>query len=504
MRISGFASGMDIDAMVKELMQAHRKPLDKLNQQKQTIEWQREKYREINSKLVDFRNNKLFNLNMNSTLGALKSTVSGNTAAVSAKAVSGSMAGSLEIRVGSLATAARISGGSMDADVTAETVIGDKAGKLIVNDVEIEISSEDTIQSVVNKINSNKDAKVTAFFDSQTGRMSLVSKETGAINDDGKIKLSDDNNKLVDFFKLNAGSSDSVAGTDASVTINGIETTRSSNTFMVNGVEITLHAPTPDGAQSSIVTTSMDTDKVVDTIKSFIDDYNSLLKLLNDTVEEKKYRDFQPLTSDQKKELKEDDIKRWEEKAKSGLLRNDTILKKMITDLRLDIMSPVTIGKDAEGNDIKMILDDIGITTGRWEDKGKLVLKDEAKLREMLEKNPEDVIALFTSKGTPDAEGNTPKNTQGIFQKMYDDVKVTLDSLFDKAGTSRFSNTLDDPLNEESIIGKELKNLDKRISDTNRKLLNLENRYYRQFTAMEVAINKFNAQSGFLMNAFGG
>lgn len=504
MRISGFASGMDIDAMVKELMQAHRKPLDKLTQQKQTIEWQREKYREINSKLVDFRNNKLFNLNMSSTLGALKSTVSGNTAAVSAKAVSGSMAGSLEIRVGSLATAARVTGGSIGDNINPnETKISDlysgAIGDITINGTKIEISPDDTIQTVVNKINGNKDAKVTAFFDSQSGRMSLVSKETGKINDDGNISFGD-NNLLVDIFKLNSFE----PGTDASVTINGIETTRSSNTFMVNGVEITLHAPTPDGAQSSIVTTSMDTDKVVDTIKSFIDDYNSLLKLLNDTVEEKKYRDFQPLTSDQKKELKEDDIKRWEEKAKSGLLRNDTILKKMITDLRLDIMSPVTIGKDAEGNDIKMILDDIGITTGRWEDKGKLVLKDEAKLREMLEKNSEDVIALFTSKGTPDAEGNTPKNTQGIFQKMYDDVKVTLDSLFDKAGTSRFSNTLDDPLNEESIIGKELKNLDKRISDTNRKLLNLENRYYRQFTAMEVAINKFNAQSGFLMNAFGG
>ncbi|GIP35613.1 flagellar filament capping protein FliD [Paenibacillus sp. J2TS4] len=501
MRINGF-SGMDIDKMVKELMQAHRKPLDKLTQQKQTIEWQREKYREINSKLVDFRNNKLFNLNMNSTLGALKSTVTGNTAAVSAKAVSGSTAGSIEIQVESLASAARATGESIGTninpnDIKLSDLHSGTIGEITINGAIIELSPDDTIQTVINKINNNKDAKVTAFFDSQSGRMSMISKETGKINTDGNISFGD-NNPLVEIFKLNSFE----PGTDASVTINGIKTTRSSNTFMVNGVEITLHAPT--GTQSSMITTSMDADKVVDTIKSFIEDYNSLLKLLNDTVEEKKYRDFQPLTSDQKKELKEDDIKRWEEKAQSGLLRNDSILKKMISDLRLDIMSPVTIGKDADGNDIKIILDEVGITTGKWEDKGKLVLKDEAKLRDMLEKNPEDVIALFTSKGTPDADGNTPKNTQGIFQKMYDDVKATLDSLFEKAGTSRFTDALEAPLNEESVIGKELKSLDLKIKDTNRKLLTLENRYYRQFTAMEVAMNKFNAQSGFLMNAFGG
>lgn len=61
MRISGLASGMDIDTLVQQMMKAKRVPLDKLNQQKQVLEWKRDNYRAINSQLVDFRNNKLFN-----------------------------------------------------------------------------------------------------------------------------------------------------------------------------------------------------------------------------------------------------------------------------------------------------------------------------------------------------------------------------------------------------------------------------------------------------------
>jgi flagellar hook-associated protein 2 len=42
MRITGFTSGLDIDTLVKDLMKAKRAPLDKLTQQKTTLEWQRD------------------------------------------------------------------------------------------------------------------------------------------------------------------------------------------------------------------------------------------------------------------------------------------------------------------------------------------------------------------------------------------------------------------------------------------------------------------------------
>ncbi|KAA9018038.1 flagellar filament capping protein FliD [Niallia endozanthoxylica] len=55
MRISGLASGMDIDSIVSDMMKIKRMPLDKLKQQKQTMEWQRDDYREMNTLLLNFR-----------------------------------------------------------------------------------------------------------------------------------------------------------------------------------------------------------------------------------------------------------------------------------------------------------------------------------------------------------------------------------------------------------------------------------------------------------------
>ncbi|SDH64688.1 flagellar cap protein FliD N-terminal domain-containing protein [Alteribacillus bidgolensis] len=57
MRISGMASGMDIDQMVKDLVRAERVPVDKMVQKRLTLEWQMEEYRSINRLFDEFRNN---------------------------------------------------------------------------------------------------------------------------------------------------------------------------------------------------------------------------------------------------------------------------------------------------------------------------------------------------------------------------------------------------------------------------------------------------------------
>lgn len=71
MRISGLASGMDIDSMVKKLMTAESIPLNKLNQQKQLTEWKRDGYRQVSTKLVTF-NEKLTNFSFSSAIDSKK------------------------------------------------------------------------------------------------------------------------------------------------------------------------------------------------------------------------------------------------------------------------------------------------------------------------------------------------------------------------------------------------------------------------------------------------
>src|SRR3954451_7454063 len=53
LRISGLASGMNIDEIVTNLMTAERMPLDKINQKKTYTEWQRDDYRTMNTALSE-------------------------------------------------------------------------------------------------------------------------------------------------------------------------------------------------------------------------------------------------------------------------------------------------------------------------------------------------------------------------------------------------------------------------------------------------------------------
>lgn len=107
-RINGF-SGMDIDSMVKSMMTAKRVPLDKLNQDKQLLEWKRESYREMNSKLYDFRTNKLTSkYGVSSAMNMQTAVTSGNTTAVQADASATANGIDMAVSVTQLATKAKV------------------------------------------------------------------------------------------------------------------------------------------------------------------------------------------------------------------------------------------------------------------------------------------------------------------------------------------------------------------------------------------------------------
>jgi len=164
MRISGFISGLDIDAMVKELMSAHRKPLTKLQQQKTLLEWKREDYRKISTRMADFRYNKLPTLSSSNVLNAKKAQVTGDSSLVSARVVDPSQAqGSMTIKVLALATSAStysqtglVQPGGISSDdlrtMSLQELGIDAGSEVVINGELIEIHSSDTIQNLVDKI----------------------------------------------------------------------------------------------------------------------------------------------------------------------------------------------------------------------------------------------------------------------------------------------------------------------------------------------------------------
>jgi flagellar hook-associated protein 2 len=497
MRISGFSSGLDVDQIVKELMTAQRKPLDRLNQQKTTLEWQREQYREITSKMVDFRNNKLHTYSLQSSINAKKANISGNTTAVTAKANAGAASGTLSIEVITLATADSMKSttgiGEVDTSKTLKelkdagkinyTLTGGKVeintgGAPIVLDPEA-----DTLASMIYRINSSKDANVNAYLDGKTGILSVTSKQMG---DSSTINLSGD---VLNNFNLAIVEQ----GVDAELKINGITTKRSSNSFTENGVDISLLAKSEGKTtQINVVT---DTDKIVDTLKSFIKDYNDLLDLVNKKINEEKFRKFPPLTAEQKKEMKEDEIKLWEEKARSGLLKGDSTLSQMVTNIRLSSITDVSV----DGENVN--LTSFGISTGDWTTRGKLVVQNEEKLRQMIESNPEQVAAFFTQYELETDQSKAATNPDnGLFNRLSNILMSGLESISEKAGTSKFSADLNSAFLATSTIADQLKSIDKRMDSMNLRLSMIEARYYKQFTAMEVAMNRYSAQSSSLLN----
>lgn len=491
MRIGGLASGMDIDATVKELMKAHRKPLDKLTQQKQIWEWNREDYRSINSKLIDFKNSKLFKYNLESSLQPKKAEITGDTAAVSVQTTNGAVSGSMNIMVTQLATSSTLTttptiGGDgkevlkpMDPSKTLDlSGLAFTSNIITINGKSLTVDpAVDTIDSLVSKINSDKDMGVSAIFDKSTGKMSLMAKETGS----GTISVTGDLLTGTGAFNLNT----SVDGKNSQFSLNGMQLERTTNRFTINGVDITLKAKS--NGQASSINVVSDTDKAIETIKSFINDYNEMIGAIQTKLKEERFRKFTPLTADQKKEMKDDEIKNWEEKAKSGLLRNDSVLEKIVMDARAIMSASIKVGSPPE----EYSANSIGIETGKWFEGGKLQINED-KLRAALEDEPEKVSQLFLSKG----ENGTGI---GLFDQLSTKIQEGMVQISKKAGTYLYDTT-NTKFNPESTIGEELKYIDRRITDWNRILVDKENQYYKKFSAMEAAINRFNSQSSSLFN----
>ncbi len=488
MRISGFNSGLDIDAMVKQLMKAERTKLDKLKQSQTTITWQQEQYRDISTSLVDFRNNKLSKYNTQSALGAKTASVSGNADALSIVSTNSAAAGSLNITVEKLASSANalyktgatsIDGNSKMSDLNLPSAAGEITIESRGIPYKYNYNQDDKVSDIVNKINADKSLNATLMIGAD-GKLSIRDNKSGS----NSLVLGGD----FEFDEIDVINNNS--GNQAEYTVNGIKMSSSTNSVSVNGYNLLLKG-TSTTTNSTTVTARIDTDGIMNTIKSFITDYNALLDQVNGKLSEARYRAYKPLTDDQRSEMKDKEIELWEKKATSGLIKDDSILSSMVSDMRQALITKVNTGNES----IKTV-QSIGIVTGQWSDKGKLVIQDEQKLRAAIESNPDEVIALFNRKDSSSTNTNISMNEQvGVFTRLSEIAMKSLQLLSDKAGTSAYSADKNATFMANSLLGEQLRTLDNKIGDMNSYLARKENQYYKQFTAMETAINRYSSQS---------
>lgn len=367
------------------------------------------------------------------------------------------------------------------------------------------------MERVLNTLNGPKGglnaAGYTAKFSDIDGSLIVTDKDGKAVNveygNSFTSKLMDrmDEENAKASMEANGGYQ---AGQDATfiITVNGTtkEMTRGSNKVEIDGMTINLKGTfnqdmtVEEAAKDTDPVTferTTDSDKIVDAVKSMINDYNEMMAEIRSQYATMPpqgsggtFKDYEPLTDEDRAGMSESAIQNYEAKAKQGLLFGDSNLSNMYSRLR-SAFQPT--GVDAN------TLSKMGITTSYASDGSMAISLNESKLREMLDNDPDAVTDMFTKEG-------------GIMQNM----KTQLDRyagidgsvkgiLVQQAGTPLRSATL-----LSNAWQKQMDSIGSEIERWQDKLTSQVDRYTSMFSRLEVLINQMNSQSSTLAGLMSG
>lgn len=274
-----------------------------------------------------------------------------------------------------------------------------------------------------------------------------------------------------------------IKGTDSEIVLNGATLKGSDATMNVNGLTIDLKGRT-NGATVTF-SVSNDVDAVYDSIKSFITEYNSILDEMNKLYHAKSARGYNPLSDEEKEAMTDKQVELWEDKIKDSLLRRDSTLGGILDAMKGAMMTSVEIdGKSYS-------LSSIGIMTSTdYTEYGKLHIygdkedstyanKDD-KLRTLLESDPEFVTKLMT----------------GVTDKLHEAMQKKMSAVNSVSSALTFYNDIQ--------MDSQKKEYELSIKDWEKRLKTIEDKYYKQFTAMEKAMAQMQSSQSSLAAMLGG
>ena len=379
-------------------------------------------------------------------------------------------------------------------------------------------NKDTALETVLTSINSNADAGVKVSYSKTTNQFQFTARETGASSQikmgDGLAKTlfgdTEDVDKDTGVNKVTGASY--TAGKDAifSMKVNGQPLdgiSRSSNTFDVDGMSVSLKGTFGEyddttkklkdaaAAEADAVsfTSSSDADKIIDAIKSMVEDYNAMvteIKNAYSTMPQQKSNGkyYEPLTEEDKADMSESSIKAYEEKAKQGLLFADRDLSALYTQLTSAISMS---GKD--GADLKAI----GITSNYSNGLTTLSLNEE-KLRSALETDPDKVRDVFSKSVASGSSSNGLMQALKSPLDMYSKTQGTKGILVQKAGSTLAPSTL-----YKNTLQNKLDDIDTQIEKWQDKMADQVDRYTSKFAALEKLIAQMNSQSSALAGFLG-
>lgn len=350
-RMSGMISGLDTESIVTALTSDYQTKVDKYKKSQTKLSWKQDAWKEVNTEVNDFYNSldkyrysSAWNLQKATVSDATKATVSANGKAFN---------GTQTLEITQLATSAALTSGKLsytDSDKKAQTVtsstkisnIAGKTGDLTIKvgdkDTTFTVDSDTTVNDLVNAL---KTAGLNASFDETQQRFYISSKSSGK---DQSFSLSGSDD-ILKALKLDSSTrANATAGQDAVIKLDGVEYTNSTNNFSINGLNIQAQATT---SSAITVTSQTDTQGIYDKVKEFISSYNDLINDLTDRYNAASSGSYEPLTDDEKSQMSDTEVEKWEKKIKTGLLRRDDTLDSIMNTLTNGMMGSYYDDSDA-------------------------------------------------------------------------------------------------------------------------------------------------------------
>lgn len=307
--------------------------------------------------------------------------------------------------------------------------------------------------------------------------MSKVADATGA---DGKI----DESKLA----ASLGTSDAVriTGEDSEIVLNGATFTSNSNNYSINGLTITANAVTKPGEKVTI-TTETDVDGIYNMIKDTLKEYNALIKEMETLFNAGSSKGYEPLTDEEKDAMSDTEVEKWEKKIKDSLLRRDSTLSGVISTMKMAMSSSYKVG-DKSYSLASFGISTLGYFASGENEKGVYHIDGDSedgstsgktdKLRAAIAGDPETVVSFF----------------QQLSQGLYDNLTKKMASSSVSSAYTIYND-------------KQMKKTYDRYGDTiekwEEKVTAMEDKYYKQFSAMEVALAKLQSSTSALSSLMG-
>ncbi len=498
-RLSGMVSGMDTESLVSALVSSYSLKKDNLVKAQTKLSWKQEKWKTMNTSIYSFYSGKLSNARFTSNYNLKSSTVS-NDKYAKVTASSSAVNGTQELKVKQLAATGYLTGGKITAadgtKVTGSTKLSDITGATENGSISIttgsetksiELTEDMTVNQFVAKL---KDAGVNASFDENNARFFISAKESGADND-FKMEATDDNGltalKKLGIYTGEDDPSDGavrITGQDAEIELNGATFTNNTNDFSING--LTIQALEVSGNDKVTITTNTDVDGIYNKIKDFLKDYNELVKSIDVAYNASSAKGYEPLTSDEKDAMSDDEVEKWETKIKDSLLRKDSTLGSVLDTMKNDMAQSFEI------NGTSYSLSSFGIATlgyfnspenetgvyhidGDSDDSKTSANTD--KLKSMIASDPDTVISFFSQ----------------LSSKLYTD-------LGNKMAASSTSSAY--TIYNDKQMNTQYSEYTTKITEAEEKVTTWEDYYYSKFSAMESALAKMNSQSSSLSGLF--